>query len=89
VALDKRGDGRGKTDDRQLLSVFFYSHIRLQSRENLPALLQEHNRLLGDGTRTGELASRLNFNYGTSSSSGSRNAPTPLPEPPKKLTIDN
>lgn len=56
---------------------------RAIERENLPALLQEHNRLLGDETRAGELASRLNFNYGTSSS-GSRNAPTPLPEPPTK-----
>jgi len=56
---------------------------RALERENLPALLQEHNRLLGDETRAGELASRLNFNYGTSSS-GSRTAPTPLPEPPTK-----
>ena len=56
---------------------------RAIERENLQALLQEHNRLLGDETRAGELASRLNFNYGTSSSD-SRNAPTPLPEPPTK-----
>ncbi|MHC4596516.1 MAG: hypothetical protein ACYS19_16435, partial [Planctomycetota bacterium] len=52
---------------------------RAIERENLPALLQEHNRLLGDETSTGELPLRLNFNY-----SGGRTAPTPLPEPPRR-----
>ena len=52
---------------------------RAIERENLPTLLQEHNRLLGDETSTGELPLRLNFNYG-----GGRTAPTPLPEPPKR-----
>ncbi len=52
---------------------------RAIERENLPALLQEHNRLLGDETSTGELPLRLNFNYG-----GGRTAPTPLPEPPRR-----
>lgn len=52
---------------------------RAIERENLPALLQEHNRLLGDETSTGELPLRLNFNYG-----GGRTAPTLLPEPPRR-----
>jgi len=59
---------------------------RAIERENLPALLQEHNRLLGDGTSTGELPLRLNFNYGggRTPSGVPRTAPTPLPEPPRR-----
>jgi hypothetical protein len=56
---------------------------RAIERENLPALLQEHDRLLGSETRAGELALRLNFNYGTASSD-SRTAPTPLSGPPRR-----
>jgi len=56
---------------------------RAIERENLPALLQEHDRLLGSETQTGELPLRLNFDYGTASGS-KRTAPIPLPQPPIK-----
>lgn len=56
---------------------------RAVERQNLTALLDEHNRLLGDETRAGELPSKLNFDYGTSSGAR-RTAPIPLPEPPTR-----
>ena len=58
---------------------------RAVERENFTALLDEHNRLLGDETRAGELPSKLNFDYGTSSGSR-RTAPIPLPDPPRRPT---
>jgi hypothetical protein len=55
-------------------------------RDDFAAILGEHNRLLGDETRTGELSSKLNFDYGTTSDGRKRTAPLPLPEPPPKKT---
>lgn len=46
-------------------------------------LLQEHNRLLGDQTRAGQLPLKLNFDYGNGSNGGGRTAPLVLPEPPE------
>ena len=46
------------------------------------ALLQEHSRLLGDETRAGRLALKLNFNYGKTPDGRKRTAPLVLPEPP-------
>lgn len=45
-------------------------------------LLQEHNKLLGDQTRPGQLLLKLNFDYGGGSNGGRRTSPLVLPEPP-------
>ncbi|MFZ0033830.1 MAG: hypothetical protein WAK60_02425 [Sedimentisphaerales bacterium] len=47
------------------------------------ALLQEHNRLLGDETKAGQLPLKLNFDYGKAPDGSRRIAPLALPEPPK------
>ena len=62
---------------------------RAVERDDLTALLLEHNRLLGDETRAGELAVKLNFDYGPSPDGNKRTAPLTLPEPPEELIIDN
>ncbi len=53
---------------------------RAIEKDDTTALLQEHNRLLGDQTTGGELATRLKFDYGSPGSP--RTAPLGLPEPP-------
>jgi hypothetical protein len=50
------------------------------------ALLQEHDRLLGDETKAGQLPLKLNFDYGRKPDGSRRTAPLALPEPPKELT---
>ena len=62
---------------------------RAVERDDVTGLLLEHNRLLGDETRAGELALKLNFDYGPSPDGNKRTAPLTLPEPPKELIIDN
>ncbi len=47
--------------------------------DDTTALLREHDRLLGDETSTGQLPSKLKFEY----TGGSKTAPAPLPEPPE------
>ena len=47
------------------------------------ALLEEHNRLLGDETRTGELAEKLKFDYGKTATGRKRIEPLVLPERPR------
>jgi hypothetical protein len=42
--------------------------------------------LLGDATKAGELASKLNFDYGTAGDGRKRTSPLPLPGPPPKKT---
>jgi hypothetical protein len=49
------------------------------------ALLQEHDRLLGDDTKAGQLSLKLNFDYGRNPDGSRRAAPLALPEPPKEL----
>jgi hypothetical protein len=46
------------------------------------ALMEEHNKLLGDEKQAGQLALKLNFNYGTAADGSGRTAPDVLPEPP-------
>jgi hypothetical protein len=46
-------------------------------------LLQEHNRLLGEETRAGQLPLKLNFDYGKKPDGSRRIAPLALPEPPE------
>ena len=62
---------------------------RTIERINLIALSDEHNKLLGDETSTGQLASKLGFDYSTSPSSPKRTAPIPLPEKPQKPVANN
>jgi hypothetical protein len=50
---------------------------------DFPALLQEHDRLLGDETTAGQLPLKLNFDYGKKPDGSRRIAPLVLPEPPK------
>jgi hypothetical protein len=51
-------------------------------RNDYAAILKEHNRLLGDATKAGELVSKLNFDYGTASDGRKRTSPLSLPAPP-------
>ncbi len=46
------------------------------------ALLQEHNKLFGDGTRQGEITAKVRFDYGTNPDGSRRTAPLVLPDPP-------
>lgn len=62
---------------------------RAIERDDYVALLVEHNRLLGDETRAGRLALRLNFDYGRSNDGTKRTAPLALPERPKSESVNN
>jgi len=55
---------------------------RAVEQKDYSLLLQEYNRLFGDEIRAGELASKLNFDYGTDPSGKKRIAPLALPDPP-------
>ena len=57
---------------------------RAIERENMAALSDEHNRLLGDETSTGQLPSKFGFDYSTTPNGPKRTAPIPLPEKPQK-----
>lgn len=59
---------------------------RAVEREDYMALLQEHNELLGDETKEGKLAVKLNFDYGKAPGGNKRTAPLALPEQPKTRT---
>ncbi|MBN1392127.1 MAG: hypothetical protein JW947_04920 [Sedimentisphaerales bacterium] len=54
-------------------------------KNDYTALMQEHDRLLGDETRAGQLSLKLNFDYGKKPDGNRRTAPLALPEPPKEL----
>jgi hypothetical protein len=55
-------------------------------QNSLPAILAEHDRLLGSATTTGELPQTLKFDYSTSTNptDPKLTAPIPLPDPPAK-----
>jgi len=57
---------------------------RAVEQKDYSSLLGEHNRLLGDETRQGQLALKLNFDYGRDPSGKKMVAPRTLPNPPKK-----
>jgi hypothetical protein len=57
---------------------------RAIERNDLSALADEHNKLLGDETSTGQLPSKLDFDYGTMPNGTKRTAPIPLPDKPQK-----
>ena len=51
---------------------------------SMPAILAEHDRLLGSATTPGELSQTLMFDYSTSPNGPKLTAPIPLPDPPAK-----
>lgn len=53
-------------------------------RKSAVALKSEHKSLLGDSSQAGELATRLNFDYGKDSNGGAITAPLELKELPAK-----
>ena len=55
---------------------------RAIERKDYAALLLEHNRLLGDKTRAGQLGLKLKFDYGQNSDGTKRIEPLALPSPP-------
>ena len=55
----------------------------------MEALLDEHNKLLGDETSAGQLPSKLGFDYSTTPNGPKRTAPIPLPEKPQKPAANN
>jgi hypothetical protein len=62
---------------------------RAIERNDLSALADEHNKLLGDETSTGQLPSKLDFDYGTMPNGTKRTAPIPLPDKPQKPVTNN
>ena len=57
---------------------------RAIERINMPAILDEHNRLLGSETTPGQLPAKLGFDYGTTNTGTKRTAPITLRNPPTK-----
>jgi hypothetical protein len=57
---------------------------RALERNSLPAILAEHDRLLGNATTPGELTQMLKFDYSTNPNGPKLTAPIPLPDPPAK-----
>lgn len=57
---------------------------RALERENMAAISDEHNALLGSAATQGQLPSRLGFDYGTDTAGAKRTAPVPLPDAPPK-----
>jgi hypothetical protein len=53
-------------------------------RNSLPAILAEHDRLLGSAASPGELPQTLKFDYNTNPAGPKLQAPIPLPDPPGK-----
>jgi hypothetical protein len=62
---------------------------RTIERTNLIALSDEHNNLLGDETSSGQLPSKLGFDYSTTPNGPKRSAPIVLPEKPQKPVANN
>ena len=62
---------------------------RAIERNNMAALVAEHNSLLGDETTPGQLPSKLRFDYGITDDGSKRTAPIPLPNPPQQSTVNN
>jgi hypothetical protein len=57
---------------------------RALERNSLPAILAEHDRLLGSATAPGELPQTLKFDYSTNPNGPKLTSPIPLPDPPAK-----
>ena len=54
-------------------------------RNSLPAILAEHDRLLGSATTPGQLPQTLKFDYSTNPNGPKLTAPIPLSDPPAKI----
>jgi hypothetical protein len=54
------------------------------SGNSLPAILAEHDRLLGSATTPGQLPQTLKFDYSTNPNGPKLTSPIPLPDPPAK-----
>jgi hypothetical protein len=46
-----------------------------------PAILLEHNKLLGEGANVGELVAKLQFDYGARPDGSKQTIPLTLPQP--------
>ena len=68
---------------RQLFDLPQSTIKRAVSKGDSRALLQEHNRLLGEEGRAGALALKFNFDYGRKPDGSRRTAPLTLPTRPK------
>lgn len=94
----KGQDFLNATEKQRLASVLVETEILCISRRmrmaqsiikkaveegDFATLLQEHNRLLGDETKAGQLVAELNFDYGENADGSKRTAPLVLPEPPQ------
>ena len=51
--------------------------------DDYESLLEEHNKLLGEATRAGQLPLKLNFDYGKAKDGERQISPQSLPEPPE------
>lgn len=56
---------------------------RAIERESMSSVLEEHDRLLGNETSSGQLSTKLGFDYGTAANGTKRTSPIPLPDPPR------
>jgi hypothetical protein len=72
----------GRLLDRPQLTI-----RRAIERKNMTAILDEHNRLLGDETTPGQLPAKFGFDYSTTPTGPKRTLPMPLPDPPLKTVI--
>jgi len=93
----KGQDFLSDTDRQRLVSVLVETERSCISRLLVPqsfirkaveqddytALLREHDRLLGDETKAGQLQLKLDFDYGQTGDGAKRTAPVTLPNPPK------
>lgn len=61
----------------------------IERGDTMEALLDEHNKLLGNETTAGQLPSKLGFDYSTTPNGPKRTAPIPLPEKPQKPVTNN
>jgi hypothetical protein len=61
----------------------------IERGDTMAALLDEHNKLLGNETTAGQLPSKLGFDYSTTPNGPKRTAPIPLPEKPQKTVTNN
>lgn len=77
-----------ETEDKCISRVLSPQSVikRAVERDDFAAIIMEHNRLLGDATKAGQLSSKLDFDYGSAGDSRKRTAPLPLPAPPQKVT---
>ncbi len=75
-----------ETEDKcigRLLSNPQLTIRRALERQNAQAIIDEHDRLLGTAATPGQLPTALKFDYSTTGS-GTRTVPLPLPDPPTK-----